>query len=225
MPNLKLQQRIFLIYEDEGRSGFYADRPQYKRMLRDIEGNKIKAVICFKIDRISRRTVDLLNLVQQIDQQRIAFVSVSDRELYTGSRTGKIMISLLSAIADADMMSYFASFDVTVWAEEKDFDGKHGIMAYNKTEQTKQMDTASTALDPKYSQRTSRREIREWIIPVGKHIGIISGADWIKTQNILNDISEMSSTRPKEVSKTYPYGKSQRDGKGTRQFKKARFAN
>jgi len=29
-----------LIYEDEGKSGFYADRPQYKKMLRDIENNK-----------------------------------------------------------------------------------------------------------------------------------------------------------------------------------------
>ena len=89
-----------LIYEDEGKSGFYADRPQYKRMLRDIENNKIKAVICYKIDRISRRTVDLLNLVQQMDQKGISFISVSDRELDTSSRTGKIMISLLSAIAE-----------------------------------------------------------------------------------------------------------------------------
>lgn len=89
-----------LIYEDEGKSGFYADRPKYKKMLRDIESNKIKAVICYKIDRISRRTVDLLNLVQQMEQKGISFISVSDRELDTNSRTGKIMISLLSAIAE-----------------------------------------------------------------------------------------------------------------------------
>jgi len=89
-----------LVYEDECKSGFYADRPQYRRMLRDIEENKIRAVICYKIDRISRRTVDLLNLVQQMEQKGISFVSVSDRELDTSTRTGKIMISLLSAIAE-----------------------------------------------------------------------------------------------------------------------------
>ena len=89
-----------LIYEDEGKSGFYSDRPQYRKMLHDIEDNKIKAVLCYKIDRISRRTVDLLNLVQQMEQKGIAFISVSDRELDTSSRTGKIMISLLSAIAE-----------------------------------------------------------------------------------------------------------------------------
>jgi len=69
-------------------------------MLKDIENNKIRAVICYKIDRISRRTVDLLNLIQQMDQRNIAFVSVSDKELDTSTRTGKIMISMLSAIAE-----------------------------------------------------------------------------------------------------------------------------
>jgi len=28
------------VYEDEGKSGFYADRPKYKEMLRDIEAKK-----------------------------------------------------------------------------------------------------------------------------------------------------------------------------------------
>ncbi len=302
-----------LIYEDEGKSGFYADRPQYRRMLRDIENNKIKAVVCYKIDRISRRTVDLLNLVQQMDQKGIAFVSVSDRELDTSSRTGKIMISLLSAIAeferdiiaeritdnmyelakegrwlggecplgyyskkeklmingkkttinhlepveeeqrvvkslfeiffqttsltgtatllskegfktrkgkeftlvavknilqnpvyaiaDEDMRSYFTSLDVPLWADENDFDTVHGIMAYNKTEQTKEMDKESRALDPKYTQKTIRRNIKDWIIAVGKHRGIISGLDWIRAQNLLAEISQENSARPKEVSK------------------------
>ena len=302
-----------LIYEDEGKSGFYADRPEYRKMLKDIENNKIRAVVCYKIDRISRRTVDLLNLVQQMEQKGIAFVSVSDRELDTSTRTGKIMISLLSAIAeferdiiaeritdnmyelakegrwlggecplgyfsqrerlmiggkkttinhlepvedeqravkrlfetfmrtssltgtatmlneegfktkkgkaftlvavknilqnpvyaiaDADMRSYFISFDVPIWADEEEFNCKRGIMAYNKTEQTKEMDKESRTLDPKYTQKSTRRDIKDWVISVGKHKGIVSGADWIRTQNILSEISRENSARPKEVSK------------------------
>jgi site-specific DNA recombinase len=303
-----------LVYEDEGKSGFYADRPQYRKMLRDIEGNKIKAVICYKIDRISRRTVDLLNLVQQMEQKDIVFVSVSDREIDTSSRTGKIMIALLSAIAeferdiiaeritdnmyelakegrwlggecplgysskkeklmvggkktsinhlepieeeqrtvkklyetflrtstltgtaaalndegfktkkdkdftlvavknilqnpvyavaDADMKSYFVSFDVPVWADEIAFDGVRGIMAYNKTEQTKELDNESRTLDPKYTQRTTRRDIKDWIISVGKHNGIIRGADWLRAQSLLSEISQVNSARPRELSKS-----------------------
>lgn len=322
-----------LIYEDEGKSGFYADRPQYKRMLRDIENNKIKAVICYKIDRISRRTVDLLNLVQQMDQKGISFISVSDRELDTSSRTGKIMISLLSAIAeferdiiaerisdnmyelakegrwlggecpigyyskkeklmlgdkkttvnhlepveeeqsiakkifaiflslgsltgtatalnkegiktkkgkdftlvavknilqnpvyaiaDKDMQSYFQSFDVPIWADDSDFDGERGIMAYNKTEQIKEMDTESTALDPKYVQKTLRRDIKEWIVAVGKHKGIISGADWIRVQNIIAEISQNSSARPKEISRALLSGLVRCADCGSRMFVRA----
>ena len=302
-----------VIYEDDGKSGFYADRPAYRKMLRDIEANKIKAVVCYKIDRISRRTVDLLNLVQQMDQRGIAFVSVSDRELDTSTRTGKIMISLLSAIAeferdiiaeritdnmyelakegrwlggecplgyyskkkklliggkkttinhlepevneqravkrlfetflrtssftgtastlnneglktkkgkaftlaavknillnpvyavaDADMRSYLMSFDVPIWADDKDFDGERGVMAYNKTEQTKELDRESRALDPRYTQKSIRRNIKDWIISVGKHKGIVSGADWIRVQSIITEISQENSARPKEVSK------------------------
>ena len=303
-----------LIYEDEGKSGFYADRPKYKQMLRDIEANKIRAVVCYKIDRISRRTVDLLNLVQQMDQKGIAFVSVSDRELDTSTRTGKIMIAMLSAIAeferdiiaeritdnmyelakegrwlggecplgyyskkeklvidkkkttinhlepvpdeqravkrlyelflqkgsynatftmlnaegfktkkgkqftsiavknilqnpvyaiaDADMQGYFASFDVPVWANDDDFNGIRGMIAYNKTEQTKELGEDSRALDPKFVQRSTRRDVEDWIISIGKHEGIISGADWIRAQSIISKISQDQASRAnKESSK------------------------
>lgn len=88
-----------LLYKDEGLSGFYSDRPQYMQMLQDIKGNKIKAVICYKFDRISRRTLDLLNLVEQLKQKKIAFVSCTD-ELDTSSKTGKIIMSLLASIAE-----------------------------------------------------------------------------------------------------------------------------
>ncbi|MCL1863768.1 MAG: recombinase family protein [Defluviitaleaceae bacterium] len=321
------------IYEDEGKSGFYADRPQYKQMLRDIENNKVRAVVCYKIDRISRRTIDLLNLIQQMDQKGIAFVSVSDRELDTSSRTGKIMIALLSAIAeferdiiaeritdnmyelakegrwlggecplgysskkekltingrkstinhlepvsdeqlivkrlyklflqkgsynatftalnnegfrtkkgrdftsiavknilqnpvyaiaDKEMKSYFTSFDVTIWADESAFDGKQGMMAYNKTEQTKEIDQDSRALDPKYTQKSLRRDIKDWIVSVGKHEGIISGEDWIRVQTLMADISKDNAARPKETSKALLSGLVRCIDCGSRMFVRA----
>jgi len=322
-----------LIYEDEGKSGFYADRPGFRKMLGDIEQNKIKAVICYKIDRISRRTIDLLNLVQQMDQKGIAFISVSDHDLDTSTRTGKIMISLLAAIAeferdiiaeritdnmyelakegrwlggecpigyyskkerltangkkttvnhlepieeeqrvvkrlfdlflqtasftgtattlnkekfrtkkgkdftliavknilqnpvyaiaDQDTQSYFKSFDVPIWADDKDFDGVRGIMAYNKTEQIKEIDQDSRALDPKYVQKTTRRDITDWVIAVGKHKGIISGASWIRVQDIMSEISYNQSARPKESSKSLLSGLVRCADCGSRMFVRA----
>jgi len=88
-----------VIYHDDGKSGFYSDRPAYIQMLKDIEKGKIKAVICYKFDRISRRTIDLLNLVERLKTKKIAFVSCSD-DIDTSSKTGKILMSMLAAIAE-----------------------------------------------------------------------------------------------------------------------------
>lgn len=92
-------EKELLIYQDEGLSGFYADRPEYRKMLGDIHQGKIKAVICYKFDRISRRTIDLLNLVEQLRIKKIAFISCTD-EVDTSSKIGKIVMSLLASIAE-----------------------------------------------------------------------------------------------------------------------------
>ena len=41
-------------YDDGGFSGGTLDRPALQRLLRDIEAGKIEAVVCYKIDRLSR---------------------------------------------------------------------------------------------------------------------------------------------------------------------------
>ena len=93
------QDDDILIYQDEGLSGYYSDRPAYMQMLKDIQDCKIKAVICYKFDRISRRTIDLLNLVEQLKAKKISFVSCTD-EVDTSSKTGRIVMSLLASIAE-----------------------------------------------------------------------------------------------------------------------------
>ncbi len=89
----------FLIYVDEGLSGFYSDRPNYQKMLSDIHIGCIKAVICYKIDRISRKTTDLLNFIEELKTEGVAFIACSD-EIDTETKTGKMMLSLLASIAE-----------------------------------------------------------------------------------------------------------------------------
>lgn len=66
----------FLEYEDKGLSGYYADRPDFQRMLHDIEAGKIRAVVCYKLDRISRKTSDLLRLIDFFNKHDVALWSV-----------------------------------------------------------------------------------------------------------------------------------------------------
>lgn len=67
----------FIIYSDEGLSGFYSDRPGYLRMLSDIDAGRIGAVVCYKYDRISRRTADLSGLVEKLNDRKIEFAAAS----------------------------------------------------------------------------------------------------------------------------------------------------
>ena len=61
----------FLHYEDKGLSGYYSDRPDFQRLLHDIDKGKIKAVACYKLDRISRKTSDLMRLLEYFERHNV----------------------------------------------------------------------------------------------------------------------------------------------------------
>lgn len=61
----------FMEYEDKGLSGYYSDRPDFQRMLRDVQDGKIRAIVCCKLDRISRKTTDLLRLMDFLEKYNV----------------------------------------------------------------------------------------------------------------------------------------------------------
>ena len=89
----------FGIYEDEGKSGFYADRPDFQRMIRDVEHRKIKAIVCYKLDRISRRMSDLTNLIDYLNKYDVALL-ISSNNLNTMDSNSKMMVQMLGMIAE-----------------------------------------------------------------------------------------------------------------------------
>lgn len=87
-------------------------------------------------------------------------------------------------IADEQAWNYFASADVEIFSKKNQFDGIHGIMAYNKTNQQ----TGKTNIVNSMSK---------WVIAVGKHIGLISGSDWVEVQKLLGQNKSKSYRKPK----------------------------
>ena len=75
-------------------------------------------------------------------------------------------------IADEAAWDYFLKEEIEIYSDEKDFDGVHGIMAYNKTLQQN-------------GKSNQTRDMSEWIIAVGRHKGIISGKEWLLVQDML----------------------------------------
>ena len=86
-------------YEDKGLSGYYSDRPDFQRLLHDIEGGKIKAIACYKLDRISRKTADLMRLLEYFERYNVILL-VCSNNINTQISTSKIIIQVLAIIAE-----------------------------------------------------------------------------------------------------------------------------
>ena len=47
------------VYRDEGQSAASTNRPELKRLLRDISAEKVDCVLIYKLDRLSRRVREI----------------------------------------------------------------------------------------------------------------------------------------------------------------------
>ena len=274
-----------LVYEDEGFSGGNLDRPRFKAMMEDIKGKNIRAVVCYRLDRISRNIGDFARLVEIFETDNVDFISVKEQfdlsspmgrammyissifsqleretiaerikdNLYELAKTGRwlggitptgyesesveaitldgkkrkshklkivqdeaelvkkifeiflltqsltetnayllqngikskneknfsrftikgILTNPVYLMAGEAAYDYFSGNNADIFSKKEDFTGKNGIMAYNRTLQKK--------------GKTHRiKPISEWIVTIGEHEGLISSADWLKAQSILD---------------------------------------
>lgn len=272
------------IYEDEGFSGGNVDRPKFQKMLKDAKANMFDAIVCYRLDRISRNISDFSNLINSLQDYNISFISIREqfdtstplgrammyiasvfaqleretiaerirdnmlqlaragrwtggktptgfkseaipyfdndmnekkmykltgipgeleliRNLYTQylslgsiskleiwcaengvkSKNEKyfdksalkiILSNPVYAVADELLYEYFINNKVDIANDKAEFNGSHGVLSYNKTQESK-------------GKRNRIKDMSEWIIAVSKHKGIIPSADWVRVQNII----------------------------------------
>ena len=79
-------------------SGARADRPQLTKLMAGLKAGDI--VVVTKIDRLGRSTRELLELIERIGKAGAAFRSLGDPLFDTSSSQGKLMATLLAAIAE-----------------------------------------------------------------------------------------------------------------------------
>lgn len=88
-------------YREEGWSGKNLERPEFKRMMRDIESGKINTVIVYKIDRITRSLRDFYTLWEKFEKHGVQFVSLHEK-FDTTSAVGRAMLKLILIFAELE---------------------------------------------------------------------------------------------------------------------------
>ena len=285
-----------VVYEDEGFSGGNLNRPDFKKMMAAAKERKFKAIIVYRLDRISRNISDFSSLIEELARLDIAFVSIKE-QFDTGSPMGRAMMYIASVfsqleretiaerirdnmhelaktgrwlggttptgfesegeekvtvdgkkkktfklklvpqeaeivrliydlftetnsltmteaelmkrrvatrngnyftrfsikailqnpvymIADQEAFDYLTEKEADLFSDRAEFDGKHGIMAYNRTDQEK-------------GKTTQSNPVNEWIVAVGKHPGLIPGKTWVRVQEALDQNKSKAFRRPK----------------------------
>lgn len=88
-------------YVDAGRSAKDQNRPQLKRLKRDITAGKVDVVICLKLDRITRSLKDFVDLWELFDDHNVDVVSLRE-QFDTSNPTGEAMIQLIMIFAELE---------------------------------------------------------------------------------------------------------------------------
>lgn len=101
LHNPDVRESDILIYEDEGFSGGNTNRPKFKEMMAKIKANQIQAVVCYRLDRISRNVADFSLMYQVFDDMNVSFLSVSER-YDTSTPSGRAMLSMCTVFAQME---------------------------------------------------------------------------------------------------------------------------
>lgn len=88
-------------YIDKGFSGKNTNRPAFEQLMEDIRSGKIKRVIVYKLDRISRSILDFSNMMERFQEYNVEFVS-STEKFDTSTPIGRAMLNICIVFAQLE---------------------------------------------------------------------------------------------------------------------------
>lgn len=89
---------IVEVFEDK-MTGTHANRPEFQRLLRLARQRKIDVLACWKLDRAFRSLKDMVNVLQELTELGVEFISMKDQIDLT-TTTGRLLAHLLGAFAE-----------------------------------------------------------------------------------------------------------------------------
>lgn len=91
--------QVFKEYVDTGYSGKDTKRPAFSKMMEHAKEKRFRAVLVWKLDRLSRSLKDLVLTIEELGGLGIDFVSYSNH-IDTTTPAGKLLFQVMGAVAE-----------------------------------------------------------------------------------------------------------------------------
>jgi site-specific DNA recombinase len=111
-------------------------------------------------------------------------VKTKNGKYFTRFSIKAILQNPVYLIADEEAYDYFVREEAELFSGREEFDGVHGMMVYNRTDQEK-------------GKTTVYLPASEWIVSVGQHPGLIPGKVWVKVQESLTRNKSKAYHKPR----------------------------
>lgn len=98
------REEKIITFVDNGFSGGNVNRDGFQKMMKLVRQGKVKKVIVYKLDRISRSLSDFVNILQEFKEHKVEFVS-SQESFDTSSPYGEMIVKLLMVFAEFERTS------------------------------------------------------------------------------------------------------------------------
>ncbi|MFM7888158.1 MAG: recombinase family protein [Pseudanabaena sp.] len=107
---------------DAGKSAKTTNRDGLQKCLAAIASGEANAIVVYKLDRLSRKVLDTLNLISEIESHGASLHSISEK-LDTSSALGKFFVNMTAALAQLERDQISERVIMTMsYAKEK---GRH----------------------------------------------------------------------------------------------------
>lgn len=89
------------IFEDEGFSGGNLNRPSFRRMMEAVKKGEFRAIVVYRLDRISRNISDFTTLIDDLTKREVAFLSIRE-QFDTSTPMGRAMMFIISIFSQLE---------------------------------------------------------------------------------------------------------------------------
>lgn len=87
------------VFVDDGYSAKNIDRPKLNELINAVKNGEVSKIMVTKLDRISRKLLDLLNLIDLFQEHHVSFNSISE-SFDTNTPSGRLTLQVLGAVAE-----------------------------------------------------------------------------------------------------------------------------